>query len=580
LVHILPGVLEDRVECKLVHTFLGDDQEPYSALSYVWGELSHPLQINLEGRDFNVTANLGAALKQLRDTSATNVMWIDAISINQTDLNERSEQVSKMRTIYQRARSLYIWLGPSTNNSKLAFILLNDLRTHFNHEDRFNSIIQDPNRLKQFEALLGLWERDYWWRAWVVQEVISGRNITIHCGCDSMAWLDMIAVQEKLVKQVRGYYQVIFTSHPTLKHFPTYLPLRGAKALGLPYRRLPTDTPDFFEILLWHCSKQSSDPRDKIYSVVGLSSAREDPLLVIDYSRSVRQIYTDVVRYVVRTYRKLDILCAMPRSTNTFDLPSWVPNWAEWPKAYMKSLLATKDEEGSRPVAPFVVYSASGSQDAVVQPLSDDGVLIARGVCIGIVDAVGAPSILKEWTDVHSMTLSFYDWYQLLVSKRGDNASQRQAFCRTLIGGMGRKKTPDGSSRDDPNLLRELFGAYVRMTRNFHPTLHFDAQLTALADACEAPEAWAIDWARDATGVVSNRRFVLTLSGIIGLGPKTTEPGDKICILLGCCIPVILRQEVNHHIFVDQAYIDEYMFGKALEEVDAGIYKLEDFELR
>lgn len=38
-------------------------------------------------------------------------IWIDAICINQEDLEERSIQVARMYSIYDNAQSVLIWLG-------------------------------------------------------------------------------------------------------------------------------------------------------------------------------------------------------------------------------------------------------------------------------------------------------------------------------------------------------------------------------------------------------------------------------------------------------------------------------------
>lgn len=38
-------------------------------------------------------------------------MWADAVCINQTDLDERSSQVTIMCDIYKDARNCQIWLG-------------------------------------------------------------------------------------------------------------------------------------------------------------------------------------------------------------------------------------------------------------------------------------------------------------------------------------------------------------------------------------------------------------------------------------------------------------------------------------
>jgi len=56
--------------------------------------------------------------------------------------------------------------------------------------------------------------------------------------------------------------------------------------------------------------------------------------------------------------------------------------------------------------------------------------------------------------------------------------------------------------------------------------------------------------------------------------------GDLICIPLGCCHPVILRKVEEHYVNLGEAYVDGYMYGEAMEMLERGELKLEEFELR
>jgi hypothetical protein len=96
-------------------------------------------------------------------------LWADAICINQADIAERSIQTSKMRTIYQIAESVAVWLGLTYNNAGLA--------VHFARapnlcsKDEASQLIRDPENKFDLEMLVTLFRRQYWWRVWVIQEV-------------------------------------------------------------------------------------------------------------------------------------------------------------------------------------------------------------------------------------------------------------------------------------------------------------------------------------------------------------------------------------------------------------------------
>ncbi|CAG8957510.1 hypothetical protein HYFRA_00010376 [Hymenoscyphus fraxineus] len=52
------------------------------------------LPILVNGFEHQVTVNLQSALKRLRKVDAYMEIWVDALSINQSDISERTEQVN------------------------------------------------------------------------------------------------------------------------------------------------------------------------------------------------------------------------------------------------------------------------------------------------------------------------------------------------------------------------------------------------------------------------------------------------------------------------------------------------------
>ena len=46
-------------------------------------------------------------------------IWVNAMCINQADLDERSKQVSRVKNIYQQAFNIVIWLGEGNEPSKI-----------------------------------------------------------------------------------------------------------------------------------------------------------------------------------------------------------------------------------------------------------------------------------------------------------------------------------------------------------------------------------------------------------------------------------------------------------------------------
>ncbi len=98
----------------------------YIALSYVWGDPNNSHPVNVDCRGINVTQNLYDALLHISELSsifeeglsrqsesgqAELFLWIDAICINQRNIDEKSKQVPKMTEIFSSAYTVLIWLG-------------------------------------------------------------------------------------------------------------------------------------------------------------------------------------------------------------------------------------------------------------------------------------------------------------------------------------------------------------------------------------------------------------------------------------------------------------------------------------
>lgn len=149
LLTLKPGFPSEVIECVLVTIENVEDAPPYEAISYVWGTEMAEEHIVCNGAAMTVTRNLFDALKYLRpfpnwdsvipwstkhplhsshrpvwDKFARNrneqrenlnalrtLVWLDAICINQMDVEERATQVRMMRKVYEQAATVKIWLG-------------------------------------------------------------------------------------------------------------------------------------------------------------------------------------------------------------------------------------------------------------------------------------------------------------------------------------------------------------------------------------------------------------------------------------------------------------------------------------
>lgn len=105
LVILHPGT---EVKCDLIHVHL-ESLPFYETISYVWGNRKIRETILLNGQEKDVPASTKSALRRMQQ-DRERYLWIDAVCINQDDVDERSQQVALMASIYSQADNI-VWLG-------------------------------------------------------------------------------------------------------------------------------------------------------------------------------------------------------------------------------------------------------------------------------------------------------------------------------------------------------------------------------------------------------------------------------------------------------------------------------------
>lgn len=123
LLRLLPRANESTestgLQCELFEYSLQDQGKRthlYEALSYTWGGEEKPCSITIKEQKLDITTNLYAALLRLRDRSLERIIWIDAICINQKNLEEQGQQVQLMAMIYSKAHRVLVWLGETADD--------------------------------------------------------------------------------------------------------------------------------------------------------------------------------------------------------------------------------------------------------------------------------------------------------------------------------------------------------------------------------------------------------------------------------------------------------------------------------
>lgn len=178
----------------------------FYALSYVWGTANATHQILVDGQAVSVRSNLASFLRELRKMFCPRParpagqpccvkLWVDSICINQSDLHERSFQVSIMGDIFREASTVYSWLGQPSPALHTAFEHLAVVPKRLDQGQREEDFApQSPFDLVDYESIAS---SSYWSRMWIQQEVLLTKEVYFVCGSHSVNWADLWFVFEK-----------------------------------------------------------------------------------------------------------------------------------------------------------------------------------------------------------------------------------------------------------------------------------------------------------------------------------------------------------------------------------------------
>jgi hypothetical protein len=125
-----PSTSSSPLTCTIDTASLNSPPRFY-ALSYTLGSPSTTESILCNGREMQIATNLHEAIQSLYSPllSLNLPVWIDAISINQTDDEEKGHQVHRMGDVYRGVCKVIVWFGPSSEDSDLTMYSLSWLST-------------------------------------------------------------------------------------------------------------------------------------------------------------------------------------------------------------------------------------------------------------------------------------------------------------------------------------------------------------------------------------------------------------------------------------------------------------------
>ncbi|KIM96073.1 hypothetical protein OIDMADRAFT_132811, partial [Oidiodendron maius Zn] len=281
LLRVLKGRDDDPIQCQLFESKIpsSEDISNYAALSYTWGSTSRPCDIIINDSRMTVTKSVYLALRNLRYREKDRVLWVDALSINQSDKNEQGQQVQQMGSIYSKAERVIIWLGEATYNTDYE---ISDKQL----VDTWLAVVRDlrpDQKALLVKGLQSLLHRNWFKRVWVIQETGNARAADIVCGNKSVLASTFARMPSLLGITLDLHCQSIIDIMPgSLRDSSWWAKKR-----------------DLYIMLDKFRDSEATDPKDKIYALLGISSdACNTNLLRADYRKSLQDTIFDTVSFL------------------------------------------------------------------------------------------------------------------------------------------------------------------------------------------------------------------------------------------------------------------------------------------
>ena len=368
--------------------------------------------ILINGHLVEVRNNLYVALLQFRTMERFKrglKLWVDAITINQNHKEEKTAQILIMYQIYQRAGNIIVWVGtdvepdmdedgkavvdgvgnPVLSESKRwdvhrtigvleeissyhessvyeALDNCGDLRKAHQHREavafrlrealrKWKEIMhENPDFFNTYTDIYEFFNRDYWRRLWVIQELAMGNpGMPIVCGNRVTHW-----------REIRDAAMLLYTAMDVIGHMTTVergeeetVDTRGhtaghvagiAQLEMLSHRKaLPWVDKSTFELrstpgigggeairgsaldqaLQLAMEADCEKPEDRVFGMIHIHGVPDVCKRYLNYTDPPAQIYQSFAKSLLQL-GKVEIFALLGGCSDALKLPSWVPNFA------------------------------------------------------------------------------------------------------------------------------------------------------------------------------------------------------------------------------------------------------------
>ncbi|KAL8803976.1 MAG: hypothetical protein Q9182_002848 [Xanthomendoza sp. 2 TL-2023] len=542
--------------------------EHFCAVSYCWGTSKNRASIVLDGQDVTIPQITANALRNLSKVSSW-PLWIDAICIDQNNLREKSQQVAMMGQVYAKAVSVMIWLGPSQISTADAMISmekiykqclevigdLQNLNAHLYGTDGSpgfkysNALLPDCD----WPALQAFYSAPWFGRLWVIQEIGLAHDATVYVGSFSIG-------AEKVVLAARWMVHRKYARYCGGSETP------GIESASSMYR--PAGRTLANQLRRTHRAG-CREARDKVYGLLGLLHEETASAIVADYTKPLVDVYAHAIRLALHEARDLSFLqfsawymSPKIRNDRARRLVQWVSCGflmsqysldTQWPSWVLKLHGETSDESGAcRNVLTFNRSTMGTSFGLQTKILDESHILSLRGLTIDTISLVGPIFTVNLLKNTAKLTKALRWCVQHGCKHRPTEESaciRDLAICLTC----GSNKVNADAELHQEHI--QAFALFLQGCRQLSPAnLHKISGTLRRLLTCNSRQDFPVYW-DDLWSTAINRRFFVTATGMMGMGPPSTKAEDLTCIMFGSEVPFVLRPLDLYFNLIGDAYV-------------------------
>jgi hypothetical protein len=513
---------------------------------------------------------------------------------------EKSHQVQLMRDIYKTATLVTVFLGPSSAGTDATMDMLDLIGTlalrlgiwdlKASDLDDWSNVPNDGSHINTIKSQLlqfmhkfaekmqegtdpfawlnraDLGSRSWFWRSWVLQETAVAKGVVFVCGEKVVeymafwaAWFFFEIWRTWVTARYDGRPEAGESYHPAISQILAQHKLKvPTKALGVRRRYLVDRESGTLSLKALLCRANvfistgiridATDPRDRVYSFLGIANdiSRQD--LLPDYTQSCAKVYTQVAGYLLQQGH-LDILALCRARSLPGALPSWAPDWTAPNRTPWFEYHEDKHFSASGSTAPGIFTPDS---DTPSNPLL--GLTCTRITTIKSLGPVWSLPIDAAFPyDTAGTTIDSISTY-LSLSTLYTPAQKFEAAYRLPIGDLSRSGVVGFRARAVPE---DKHG--------------YDLMCAAVSDPAIRETFRGEHHGRyinymGGMELLHDSRPFLSRDGHVGICPMFAQEGDVVFVVHGARVPFVMRDHGDGTFgLVGEGHVFGVMDGEFLE---------------